>query len=51
MSHKSLATTITEERILALNKIHRHKIRFEIKDLQEENNATGTKVLIELPLR
>jgi len=48
--HKSLATTIIEERIRNLNKNLKNKIRFKIIDLKSEDNvALGTKVVIGIP--
>ncbi|MEZ5196995.1 MAG: histidine kinase [Bacteroidales bacterium] len=49
--HKSLATTITQERIKVLNKKLKHKIKLEIFDLKnEKGEATGTKVIFEVPV-
>jgi hypothetical protein len=49
--HKSMATMITLERIKTINKKLKQKIRFEIIDLKDENgNASGTKVVFEIPL-
>jgi sensor histidine kinase YesM len=49
--HKSMATTITTDRLEALNKKLKQKIHFEIIDLKDENgNAAGTKVIFEIPL-
>lgn len=49
--HKSMATTITADRLNSLNKKLKQKIRFEIIDLKDEKgNATGTKVVFEIPL-
>ena len=49
--HKSMATMITSERIRTINKKLKKKILFEIIDLKDENvNATGTKVVFEIPL-
>lgn len=49
--HKSVATEITKERLAVLNKKLKQKIRFEIIDLKDEKgNATGTKVVFEIPL-
>ncbi|MEZ5197005.1 MAG: histidine kinase [Bacteroidales bacterium] len=49
--HKSLATSITQERIKVLNKKLKHKIKLEIIDLKnEEGEATGTRVVFELPM-
>jgi len=48
--HKSLATTITYERIRVLNKKLKRKIQLHIIDLKnEENEPSGTKVQIEIP--
>jgi sensor histidine kinase YesM len=50
-SHKSLATAITRERIKAINKKRKRKIRFEILDLFDESGkARGTRVVFEVPL-
>jgi LytS/YehU family sensor histidine kinase len=49
--HRSMATTITNERLANLNKKLKQKIHFEIIDLKDENgNAAGTKVIFEIPL-
>jgi tetratricopeptide (TPR) repeat protein len=49
--HKSMATTITKDRMDALNKKLKQKIHFKIIDLKDENGkATGTKVVFEIPL-
>ncbi|MCB2222039.1 MAG: histidine kinase [Bacteroidetes bacterium] len=49
--HKSMATSITNERLANLNKKLKHKIRFEIIDLKDDaGNANGTKVVFEIPL-
>lgn len=48
--HRSLATKLTMERIAVLNKKLKQKIHFNIIDLKDENgNATGTKVVFEIP--
>jgi len=50
--HKSLATTITQERIKVLNKKLKHKIKLEIIDLKnDQGEATGTRVIFEIPLK
>jgi tetratricopeptide (TPR) repeat protein len=49
--HKSMATTITTDRLDALNKKLKQKIRFEIIDLKDgAGNANGTRVVFEIPL-
>lgn len=49
--HKSLATSITKERIKVLNRKLRHKITMEIIDLKDEQGeARGTRVVFEVPL-
>ena len=49
--HKSLATAITYERIKALNKKLRKKIKLNILDLADHaNNPSGTKVIFEIPV-
>jgi tetratricopeptide (TPR) repeat protein len=49
--HKSLATSITQERIKVLNRKLKHKIKFEILDLKDdEGKATGTRVVFKLPV-
>jgi two-component sensor histidine kinase len=49
--HKSMATTITTDRLDALNKKLKQKIKFNIIDLEDENgNASGTRVVFEIPL-
>lgn len=48
--HKSLATEIIRDRIENLNKKFKRKIKLEIIDkLSENEEATGTKVLLDLP--
>jgi hypothetical protein len=48
--HKSMATTITLERIQVLNKKHKKKITLNIKDLKNDNDEPiGTKVTFEIP--
>ena len=49
--HKSLATTMTQERIKVLNKKLKQKITLEIRDLKDNTGAgTGTKVVFEIPI-
>ncbi|MEA3446249.1 MAG: histidine kinase [Bacteroidota bacterium] len=47
--HKSLATSLTLERIAALNRNLRNKIKLDIIDLYDESRATGTRVRILIP--
>jgi len=48
--HKSLATTITQERIKVFNRKLRHKITMEIIDLKDESGeARGTRVVFGVP--
>jgi tetratricopeptide (TPR) repeat protein len=48
--HKSLATTITAERILVLNRQISGKIRMHITNLQTpDNSRSGTKVVFQIP--
>jgi len=49
--HRSMATDITRERLVILNKKLKKKIRLVIIDLKNESGAgIGTKVLFEIPL-
>ncbi len=49
--HQSMATTITTDRLAALNKKLKQKIKFKIIDLKDNSNiAIGTKVIFEIPL-
>jgi hypothetical protein len=49
--HKSLATSITQERIKVLNRKLRHKITMEIIDLKDEQGeARGTRVVFGMPV-
>jgi len=49
--HKSLATSITRERIQILNKRLNKKISLKIIDLKEQDNqASGTNVILEIPV-
>jgi hypothetical protein len=51
MKHKSLATTITRERIRVLNKRSRQKITMQIEDLVDaRNEPEGTLVRFEIPV-
>lgn len=50
ISHKSLATIITQDRIELLRKQLKKNIRFSISDRQENGHIIGTKVLFELPI-
>ena len=48
--HKSMATGITQERINVINRKKKRKISLNIIDLKDESGeATGTKVMIEIP--
>lgn len=50
-NHKSLATSITTERIDVLNKKSRRKISMKIFDLKNDNgDPSGTKVRFEIPV-
>ena len=49
--HKSLATSITQERIKVINRKLRHKITMEIVDLKDEQGeARGTRVAFGMPV-
>ena len=49
--HQSMATTITTDRLAALNKKLKQKIKFEIIDLKDDSfRETGTVVIFEIPL-
>jgi tetratricopeptide (TPR) repeat protein len=49
--HKSLATSITSDRIQVLNRKKSRKISMEIIDLKDDQNvASGTKVRFEIPV-
>ncbi len=49
--HKSLATSITLERIKVLNRKHKRKITLEIIDLKGEyGEAKGTRVVFQVPM-
>jgi len=49
--HKSLATTITMDRIQVLNKRHKKKISMDVEDLVDSNNEPkGTRVTFEIPV-
>jgi len=51
-SHKSLATTITRERLAILNKKNKQKIKLEITDLERSNNdMVGTRATFHIPYR
>ena len=50
--HKSLAMTITEERMEIINSLNKEKIHLFMDDKRNENkNAAGTKVKISFPLQ
>ncbi len=52
-NHRSLATTITKERLDMLNKNRRNKIRYEMVDLGTLGNreTTGTRVVFSIPFK
>ncbi len=50
--HKSLATEITNNRLTLLGKSFKKKAEINIQDLTDDNNnPTGTKVIIKLPIK
>ncbi|NQV02586.1 MAG: histidine kinase [Bacteroidia bacterium] len=50
--HRSMATSITRDRLTVLNRKLKHKIRLEILDLKDEaGNASGTKVRFVIPVK
>jgi tetratricopeptide (TPR) repeat protein len=50
--HRSMATSITQERLRNLNRKFKHKIRLEIIDLKTDTNVSlGTRVEIGLPYK
>ncbi len=50
-THKSLATSIIADRIQAINKKLKQKIRLDIIDLKSANNEPlGTKVVLDVPI-
>ncbi|NQV01251.1 MAG: histidine kinase, partial [Bacteroidia bacterium] len=50
--HRSMATSITRERLTILNRKLKQKIRLEILDLKDEaGNASGTKVRFVIPVK
>ena len=49
--HRSMSTSITHDRLFALNKKHRKKILIEIVDLKDkQGNPCGTKVAFGIPV-
>ncbi len=49
--HKSLATSLTQERIKTLNKKLKRKVSLNIQDLKDDKEKpSGTKVVIEIPV-
>jgi len=49
--HRSMSTSITQERLTELNKKLRHKIRMEVIDLKDNfGNACGTRVSFGIPV-
>ncbi len=49
--HQSFATTANQKRVELINKTRKNKTNVTIEDLHDsENNATGTKVIISIPL-
>lgn len=48
--HQSLATTITQNRLLMLRKSLKKKAELWIQDLREEGQASGTRVNFSLPM-
>ena len=52
VKHLSLATKITKERLMVLNRQRKNKIKLEIQDLVcKEGNALGTKVCFIIPIK
>jgi len=50
--HRSMATDITRERLMVLNKKLKQKIRLSIVDIKnEKNEPAGTKVTFDIPYR
>jgi tetratricopeptide (TPR) repeat protein len=50
-AHRSLATTITEERMEMINSKNKEKIEIRIEDILDEKNVVcGTKVLLSFPI-
>lgn len=51
-THKSMATSITHERLEALNRKRKKKILLSIVDLKnDDGKATGTRVIFEIPMK
>jgi LytS/YehU family sensor histidine kinase len=51
INHRSMSTSITHDRLFALNKKQRKKIKMEIVDLKDDQgNACGTKVSFGIPV-
>ena len=50
--HRSMATSITQERLIAINKKWKKKITLDITDLKDESGkAAGTRVTFVIPIR
>lgn len=50
-NHKSFATSANQRRISLLNKANEENLQVEIIDINKGNTATGTKVIIKIPLK
>ncbi len=51
-NHKSLATSITKERLINLNKKNKQKIKLNITDIKNtDGNIQGTKVMFYIPFK
>jgi hypothetical protein len=51
-NHRSMATSITHERLLALNRKLKEKIKLEITDRKDaEGNPAGTRVRFVIPVK
>ena len=49
--HRSVATTITRERLAVINRKRKHKISLGIIDLKDDaGEGVGTRVVFEVPL-
>ncbi|WP_397447022.1 sensor histidine kinase [Polaribacter sp. R77954] len=48
--HKSFATSANQKRVDLLNQSNENSIELEIQDLYENNQATGTLVIVKIPL-
>lgn len=49
--HRSFATQALENRIALLNEVNNNRIKIEVQDLEYQGQATGTRVVLQIPVK